>query len=229
MGCSGSRPNVETPNQAPAVAVEEVTLTPATIKKNSATSASNHLILSKFATINFGSLLDGNLPQLIVGRVGGMVSDLRTPYNSSLCALYRIDIQVQTGDRRWEQRYTEVKSADFYLVDPQSPKERLYICGNDYVIEFISKQIDPPSAEAGSGAGFSLVEERSPQIRALFQRAGIAEDSVARIREEIHDINTQLAVFGVVESGHPVYGKSCRRLVPVLLPPEEGHSSSLGN
>jgi hypothetical protein len=204
---------VETPGEAPAE-IEEVVVATSPVKKNSATSASNHLVLSKFSTINFGSLLDSHLPQLIVGRIGGMVSDMRTPYSSKLCPLYRIDLQVQSRDlQKWEQKYSEVKSSDFYLVDPQNPKERLYICGNDYVIEFISKQIDPTATETG----FALVEESSAPMRALFQKAGIPENSVVRIREEIYDINTQLAVFGVVEVGHPVYGKTARRLVPVCI------------
>lgn len=142
-----------------------------------------------------------------------MVSDLRTPYSSQLCALYRLEIQVQSprDPRVWEQKYSEVKASDFYLMDPQSPKDKLYICGNEYVIELISNLIDSTSSE-----GWQSLEGSLPtSLRAAFQKAAIPENSIARIRETVYDINTQLAVFGVVELGHPMYGKNARRLVPV--------------
>lgn len=144
-----------------------------------------------------------------------MVSDLRTPYRSILCALYRVDIEVQSTQdpNNWEQKYTEVKSADFYLMDPQNAKEKLYICGNEYVIELIS-ELNLRSD------GFQIVEsaDLSPQLRVLFHKAGISDSSRVRIREEIYEVNSQLAVFGVVEAGHPVYGKTAKRLVPVWSP-----------
>jgi hypothetical protein len=215
MGCTQSHPAATVP---PSSAIEEAPIiTSASIssKRNSLVSATNHLVLSKFSAANFATLLDSNLPQLIVGRIAGMVSDLRTPYSSQLCAFYRFEVQVQSpGDHVWQQKYSEVKAADFYIVDPQSPKDKLYICGNEYVIELISNQIDSTSTE-----GFQDLENPVPgALRSAFQKAGISENSIVRVRETIYEINTQLAVFGVVELGHPMYGKNARRLVPVRHP-----------
>jgi hypothetical protein len=230
MGCTQSHPAAAVP---PTSAIEEVPISPppppSSTKKNSLAAATNHLILSKFAAANFATLLDSNLPQLIVGRIAGMVSDLRTPYSSQLCALYRFEIQVQSprDPGIWEQKYSEVKASDFYIVDPQSPKNKLYICGNEYVIELISDQIDSTSAEEGS---FQYLESAVPTaLRPAFLKAGISENSIVRIRETIYEINTQLAVFGVVELGHPMYGKNARRLVPVRVSPFPSMLTPLGD
>lgn len=205
------QPEVSIPANA---LIEETPIPPTIVKKNSIATPVNHLILSKFAATTFAAVLDSHLPQLIIGRVGGMVSDLRSPYQSILCALYRIDIEVQSRDDPtvWEQKYTEVKSADFVLMDPQNPKEKLYICGNEYVIELIS------DLHSHTSDNFHKIEaaDLSPQLRVLFHKAGISETSKARVREEIYEVNAQLAVFGVVEVGHPVYGKKARRMVPVI-------------
>lgn len=148
-------------------------------------------------------------PQLIIGRIGGIVSELKSPHNNEVCAFYRLDIQIQSSNNLWEQKYTEIKCSDFYLVNPEFPKEKLYVCGKEYVVEIISRAAEMYSE------GFHNLTNISDQMQVILQKNGISTNSKIRFREIKSDVNSQLAVFGVVETGHPVYGSTIKKLVPV--------------
>ena len=141
---------------------------------------------------------NNNNPKLIIGRIGGIVSELKSPHTNEICAFYRLDIQTQSSTtNEWEQKYTEVKCSDFYLVNPEYPKEKLYLCGTEYVVEIISKTTDMPCD------GFHSLTSISDQMQGILQKAGISNTSNIRFREIKSEVNSQLGVFGVVEIGHP--------------------------
>mmetsp|Transcript_3656 Transcript_3656/g.5663 ORF Transcript_3656/g.5663 Transcript_3656/m.5663 type:complete len:332 (-) Transcript_3656:183-1178(-) len=178
------------------------------------TSQEYKSVFPKFKSIRVAQAAPSDAIYTLVGRIAGISGVLSCPYSQSDCALYRIDVEEYSKESgAWAHRYQEVRSADFFLMDPDATGSNVYISGSNTDIDILMKGKE----EYGLSANTSHeIKELTPSIRSLLDRAKLPSDGSQRyrVRETALEANSQVAVIGVVTEGRSPNGATVRKLVP---------------
>lgn len=141
-----------------------------------------------------------DMPQLVVGRITGLVGSLTSPYSCRKCALYRVDCywsDCQDRSLFWRKIYSETRAVSFELRHPNDPSMVVYCPAKLLSIQYHKPEV----FQSLSKENFIELEECTPSIRSLLSRSGIDESDLSKIRiiEHCVEENTQVGVFGVAE------------------------------
>lgn len=137
-------------------------------------------------------------PQLLVGRITSSNS-LISPYSCQKCVIYRVDCyfhkhDTSSGNGGWERVYSDVRSVDFSLRDPDDTSRAVHIRGKRLTVKYFNTEMND---DFHDDAGLT---ELTPSISALLSRSGLQDSDLSdvRIREYCVEENTQVGIFGVL-------------------------------
>jgi hypothetical protein len=147
------------------------------------------------------------------------------------CVYYHVraeeQVTVRNGDKtetRWEFRFEESQSLDFFLGDPDTPDIKVYVPGSRSNIKRASSSIQ---ASTGAGAAsFFQSENIAPGIQELLNRhnfkvetnvlIGVMKKKMRYI-EQSYDVDEQIALLGIVQDGLCPDGSNLRVIEQVSI------------
>ncbi len=123
----------------------------------------------------------------------------------------------------WVLKFSESRSLDFYIADPDAPNKQIYIDGKNLPIKIHDMK---DSMQTQGNTLFNMFENGNyPQgIKALCARhnfdleysfLGVVTKKKMRFVESAFDINEQVALLGVIETTRNSAGNQIYKMVPV--------------
>lgn len=199
------------------------------------------IVMSNFGNLQrISQIEDSEYPQLICGRILPVTEVLQAPVSGKPCVYYEalaeqlVDKTDENGmigipdnndpHKVWVPLCREIKSADFTLIDVDSPGLSVYVPGAHTKINvFATEDAIQHSAARSMRSKMVVRHDKLPTYTKDFlARHGIDLDDIGkkqvRYREANFEYGEQIAVLGLLRNVQDVNGNPVKFVKPVSVP-----------